>query len=53
MNIQLFGEACPPLYGKTKFYLKKKNKSLKAIEKHTAIIELCDKAIKENEQKKA
>lgn len=43
MNIQLFGQACPPFFGKTKFYAKKKAKALKKIEKLNAIIAECDK----------
>lgn len=55
IKIQLFGQDCPPFFGKSKFYEKKKAKSLKKIEKHQAIISIheaivaeCDKHLNEN-----
>ena len=51
MNIQLFGEACPPWYGKSKFYEKKKAKALKKIEKLNNVIAECDKELAKNEKK--
>lgn len=51
MDIQLFGEMCPPWYGKSvEFYVKQKAKYLKKIEKLQELIAECDKAIKENEK---
>ena len=47
INIQLFGEDCPPFYGKTKYYAKKKAKALKKIEKYNAIVAECDKNLNE------
>lgn len=48
INIQLFGEGCPPLYGKSKFYVNKKEKALKKIAKLQLIVEECDKHLNEN-----
>ncbi len=45
------GQICPPLYGKSKFYQKKKEKALKKIAKLQAVIEECDKEIAKNEVK--
>ena len=39
------GKAAPPLYGKSKFYEKKKVKALKSIEKYKKIIDECDKEL--------
>jgi hypothetical protein len=41
------GVMAPPLYGKSKFYEKKKAKALKKIAKLEAIIAECDKHIDE------
>lgn len=51
MNIQLFGEALPPLYGKSKFYEKKKARALKKIEKLNNVVAECDKELAKNEKK--
>lgn len=51
MNIQLFGQACPPYYGKSKFYAKKKEKTLKKIAKLQLVVDECDKEIAKNENK--
>ena len=52
------GLACPPLYGKSKFYANKKAKSLKKIEKLqakitalNAVVEVCNKELAKNETK--
>lgn len=45
MNIQLFGDACPPYYGKSKFYANKKARALKKIATLEAIVAECDKHI--------
>lgn len=45
------GVMCPPLYGKSKFYEKKRAKALKKIAKLQAIVDECDKQIAENEEK--
>ena len=50
-NIQLFGPDCPPYYGKSKFYEKKKAKITKKIAKLQAELEECDKEIAKNENK--
>lgn len=42
------GQACPPFYGKSKFYAKKKAKALAKIAKLQAIVAECDKALAEN-----
>ena len=42
------GEMFPPLYGKSKFYAKKKEKALKKIAKLQLIVEECDKHLNEN-----
>lgn len=42
------GEMFPPLYGKSKFYAKKKEKALKKIAKQELIVEICDKYLNEN-----
>lgn len=42
------GVGFPPLYGKSKFYAKKKAKALKKIAKLQAIVAECDKALAEN-----
>lgn len=42
------GAMCPPFYGKSKFYAKKKAKALAKIEKLQAIVAECDKALAEN-----
>ena len=52
------GLACPPFYGKSKFYFNKKNKALEniakfeaKINKEKAIIDICDKELAKNETK--
>ena len=45
------GQICPPYYGKSKFYHKKKEKALKKIAKLQLIVEQCDKEIAKNENK--
>ena len=40
------GWTAPPLYGKSKFYEKKKEKALNKIEKLKEIIAICDLEIK-------
>lgn len=45
------GHACPPLYGKSKFYEKKREKALKKIAKLQLVVEECDKEIAKNENK--
>ena len=59
MNIQLFGQDFPPYYGKSKFYARKKENTLKKIAglenkiaTLKAVVEICDEKIAENEQKK-
>lgn len=47
INTQLFGPAAPPYYGKSKFYENKKAKALKKIAKLQAIVEECNKALKD------
>jgi hypothetical protein len=42
------GVLFPPLYGKSKFYAKKKAKALAKIAKLQAIVAECDKALAEN-----
>lgn len=41
------GAGCPPFYGKSKFYAKKKAKALAKIAKYQAIVAECDKALAE------
>lgn len=41
------GHAFPPLYGKSKFYAKKKAKSLKKIAKLQEVVKVCDEKLKE------
>ena len=41
------GLACPPVYGKSKFYAKKKQKALNKIEKLKNVIAECNKHIVE------
>lgn len=41
------GQMAPPLYGKSKFYAKKKAKALAKIAKYQAIVAECDKALAE------
>ena len=50
-NIQLFGDICPPYYGKSKYYENKKEKALKKIAELQKIVEECDKEISKNENK--
>ena len=46
INIQLFGERCPPFYGESvEFYEKEKAKALKKIAKQEEIIAVCDEEI--------
>lgn len=40
------GLICPPLYGKSKFYAKKKEKALKKIAKLQEVVKVCDEKIK-------
>lgn len=44
------GRYCPPLYGKSKFYIKKKARAEKKIEKLQAIIKICDEELKKVSQ---
>ena len=39
------GHICPPLYGKSKFYEKKKAKALKKISKLQEVVKVCDEKI--------
>ena len=39
------GWTCPPFYGKSKFYAKKKEKALKKIAKLQEVVDICDKEI--------
>ena len=39
------GQMCPPFYGKSNFYAKKKAKALAKIAKLQAIVAECDKAL--------
>lgn len=39
------GQICPPLYGKSKFYAKKKARAEKKIEKLQEIIKVCDEEL--------
>lgn len=39
------GQGCPPFYGKSTFYEKKKQRALAKIEKLREVIAECDKAI--------
>ena len=39
------GIMAPPLYGKSKFYQKKKDKAIKKVAKYEAIINECNKMI--------
>ena len=39
------GHICPPLYGKSKFYEKKKAKALKKIAKLQEVVKVCDEKI--------
>lgn len=39
------GIMCPPVYGKSKFYAKKKAKALKKIEKLQEIVRICDEEL--------
>ena len=40
------GLICPPLYGKSKFYAKKKEKALKKIAKFQEVVKICDEKLK-------
>jgi hypothetical protein len=44
------GIALPPLYGKSKFYEKKKKKALKKIAKLQEVVKLCDEELAKNEK---
>lgn len=44
------GHAFPPLYGKSKFYAKKKEKALKKIAKLQEVVKACDEKIKAEEK---
>ena len=46
INIQLFGDMCPPLYGKSKFYANEKRKALNKIAKLQEVVKVCDEKIK-------
>ena len=46
IKVQLFGDACPPLYGKSKFYANKKARALKKIAKLEEVVKVCDEKIK-------
>lgn len=39
------GLACPPVYGKSKFYINKREKLLKKIEKLKEKVKVCDEKI--------
>lgn len=39
------GQWCPPFYGKSKFYAKKKQKAIKKIDKLNNVIAECDREI--------
>lgn len=41
------GHAFPPLYGKSKFYAKKKAKAMKKIAKLQNVVKVCDEKLKE------
>ena len=41
------GWSAPPFYGKSKFYVKKKEKALKKIAKLQEVVKACDEKIKE------
>ena len=41
------GLIMPPLYGKSKFYAKKKEKALKKIAKLQEVVKVCDEKLKE------
>lgn len=41
------GHEFPPLYGKSKFYAKKKARALKKIAKLQNVVKVCDEKIKE------
>ena len=45
------GWQLPPLYGKSNFYAKKKEKALKEIAKLQEIVKECDKELAKNENK--
>lgn len=51
IKLQLHGDACPPVYGESKFYSKKIRKALDAIKVQTEIIEECLNEIAKNEEK--
>ena len=40
------GLICPPLYGKSKFSAKKKEKALKKIAKLQEVVKVCDEKLK-------
>lgn len=42
------GEMFPPLYGKSKYFAKKREKALKKMAKQQLIVEICDKYLNEN-----
>lgn len=44
------GQELPPFYGKSKFYLKKKQKALAKIEKLKKVIDECDKNLNKDEK---
>lgn len=57
-GVNNMGLACPPFYGKSKFYANKKAKSLKKIERLqlkinnlNSVVEICDKELAKNEAK--
>lgn len=51
IKIQLHGQDCPPVYGETKFYVKKAKKALEIIKEQTAIFEECLNEIAKDEDK--
>jgi hypothetical protein len=47
------GQWCPPLYGKSSFYAKKRTRALAKIAKLQAVVAECDKAIAEAQKNAA
>lgn len=45
------GQACPPYYGKSRFWAKKREKALKKIAKLQAIVKECEKELANYEKK--
>lgn len=44
---KVMGQMCPPFYGNSKFYKKKKEKALKKIAKLNEVVKVCDEKISE------